>query len=161
MCIRDRRERTADLQVANDGLEATKAYQQELIRKLEEAQNQLLQSEKMAAIGQLAAGVAHEINNPVGFVNSNLGSLKIYSEKLLTLLAAYESGDPSLIDAARQKADIDFLCEDLPLLMAESQEGLGRVTKIVQDLKDFSHVDQVGHQQADLNACLLYTSRCV
>ena len=155
------RERTADLQVANDGLEATKAYQQELIRKLEEAQNQLLQSEKMAAIGQLAAGVAHEINNPVGFVNSNLGSLKIYSEKLLTLMSAYESGDPALIAATRQNADIDFLREDLPLLIAESQEGLSRVTKIVHDLKDFAHVDQVGHQQADLNAAMESTLNVV
>lgn len=98
---------------------------------------------------------------PAQYLNWDLGLLKIYSEKLLTLLAAYESGDPALIAAARQKADIDFLREDLPLLIAESQEGLGRVTKFVHDLKDFSHVDQVGHQQADLNAAMESTLNVV
>ncbi len=68
---------------------------------------------------------------------------------------------PALIAAARQKADIDFLREDLPLLIAESQEGLGRVTRIVHDLKDFSHVDQVGQQQADLNAAMESTLNVV
>jgi signal transduction histidine kinase len=154
-------ERTADLEKANKGLEATKVYQEELIKKLKEAQNQLLQSEKMAAIGQLAAGVAHEINNPVGFVNSNLGSLKIYADKLLTVVNAYESNDPAQISEARQKADLEFLRQDLPSLLAESQEGLGRVTKIVQDLKDFSHVDHADRQIADLNAAMESTLNVV
>ena len=154
-------ERTADLEQANKGLKATKVYQEELIKKLKEAQNQLLQSEKMAAIGQLAAGVAHEINNPVGFVNSNLGSLKIYANKLLTVVSAYESNDPEKIADARQKADLEFLREDLPSLLEESQEGLSRVTKIVHDLKDFSHVDQAEHQKADLNAAMESTLNVV
>ena len=154
-------ERTADLEKANKGLEATKVYQEELIKKLKEAQNQLLQSEKMAAIGQLAAGVAHEINNPVGFVNSNLGSLKIYADKLLTVVSAYESNDPAQISEARQKADLEFLRQDLPSLLTESQEGLGRVTKIVQDLKDFSHVDHADRQIANLNAAMESTLNVV
>ncbi|MDD2742858.1 MAG: ATP-binding protein [Rhodocyclaceae bacterium] len=154
-------ERTADLQAANAGLEATRAEQAKLIKKLEEAHNQLLQSEKMAAIGQLAAGVAHEINNPVGFVNSNLGSLKIYADKLLTVINAYESNDPEQIAEARQDADLEFLREDLPSLLKESQDGLSRVTKIVHDLKDFSHVDQAEHQEADLNAALESTLNVV
>jgi PAS domain S-box-containing protein len=154
-------ERTADLEQANRGLQATKIYQEELIDKLKEAQNQLLQSEKMAAIGQLAAGVAHEINNPVGFVNSNLGSLKIYADKLLAVLKAYESKDPAQIADARKKADLEFLREDLPSLLTESQEGLSRVTKIVQDLKDFSHVDQADRQKADLNAAMESTLNVV
>jgi PAS domain S-box-containing protein len=154
-------ERTADLQAANAGLEATRAEQAKLIKRLEEAHNQLLQSEKMAAIGQLAAGVAHEINNPVGFVNSNLGSLKIYADKLLTVINAYESNDPEQIADARQNADLEFLREDLPSLLKESQDGLSRVTKIVHDLKDFSHVDQAEHQEADLNAALESTLNVV
>jgi len=129
-----------------------------LLQNIEEVQHQLLQSEKMAAIGQLAAGVAHEINNPIGFVNSNLGTLKTYSARMLKLLDTYErlgiKGEQSGIDAARTEADIDFLREDLPALLEESRDGLGRVAKIVQDLKDFSHVDQFEYQPADLNVAM-------
>ena len=154
-------ERTHALGKANEQLAREQAELTELLGKVEEAQQQLLQSEKMAAIGQLAAGVAHEINNPVGFVNSNLGTLKIYVARLLALIDAYQGGDPALIATARQAADLEFLLEDLPSLLAESQEGLGRVTKIVQDLKDFSHVDQAAHQQADLNAAMESTLNVV
>jgi signal transduction histidine kinase len=121
----------------------------------------LLQSEKMAAIGQLAAGVAHEINNPVGFVNSNLCTLKNYSTSLFSVIESYEAGDPAKIELARQQADLDFLKDDLPSLLAESQEGLVRVTKIVQNLKDFSRIDQAEHQQADLNAAMESTLNVV
>ena len=127
-----------------------------LLSKIEEAQQQLLQSEKMAAIGQLAAGVAHEINNPVGFVNSNLGTLKTYVDSLFAVIDAYQAvdagADRKMLDAAQQKAELEFLREDLPSLLLESQDGLNRVTKIVQDLKDFSHVDESSQQEADLNA---------
>ena len=142
-------ERTADLQAANAMLQAEKARQAELIKKLEEAQNQLLQSEKMASIGQLAAGVAHEINNPVGFVNSNLGTLQRYINNLLRLLTAYEQleaapGEAILAEIRQLKKEIDvaFLREDIGTLLDESLDGLLRVKRIVQDLKDFSHVDQ-------------------
>lgn len=154
-------ERTSQLGEANIKLENDRKELELLLRKVEEAQQQLLQSEKMAAIGQLAAGVAHEINNPVGFVNSNLGTLKTYVSQLLNVISAYEAGVPDEISAARKKADLDFLREDLPSLVAESQEGLSRVTKIVQDLKDFSHVDQAEHQRADLNAAIESTLNVV
>ena len=153
--------RTSELASANVALEDDRRELELLLSKIEEAQQQLLQSEKMAAIGQLAAGVAHEINNPVGFVNSNLGSLKNYVEMLLTVVNAYENGDPSQIAAALRNADLDFLREDLPSLLAESQDGLNRVTKIVQDLKDFSRIDQADHQKADLNAALESTLNVV
>ncbi|MFY7867459.1 ATP-binding protein [Roseateles sp.] len=137
--------------------------------KLEEAQNQLLQSEKMASIGQLAAGVAHEINNPVGFVASNLSTLGRYVESLLELSNLYEAVDlktvaPPLsaqIQQARAKEDIEFIREDLPVLIKESGEGLTRVKKIVQDLKDFSRVDQSDWQEADLNQGLQSTLNMV
>ncbi|MEN9479424.1 MAG: hypothetical protein RLZZ298_819 [Pseudomonadota bacterium] len=153
--------RTSELASANAVLEQDRRELELLLSKVEEAQQQLLQSEKMAAIGQLAAGVAHEINNPVGFVNSNLGSLKSYVETLLTVISAYEGGDAAQISQVRAKADLDFLREDLPSLLAESQDGLNRVTKIVQDLKDFSRVDQAERQQADLNAALESTLNVV
>jgi len=151
------RERTAELQTANATLLAEKARQQELIKKLEEAHNQLLQSEKMASIGQLAAGVAHEINNPVGFVNSNLGTLQRYVENLLKLLAAYEhiegllaEGDLQDIILLKKETDAAYLREDIGNLLVESLGGLQRVKRIVQDLKDFSHVDESEWQPANL-----------
>lgn len=115
--------------------------------RLNGTQEKLLQSEKMASIGQLAAGVAHEINNPIGYVHSNLGSLQEYLRSLFTVIEAYERAlrapDPKAlipeIDDIRQRFDIDFISRDLPQLMAESREGIERVTRIVRDLKDFSY----------------------
>jgi len=120
-----------------------------LNRKLQVAQDQLMQSEKLASIGQLAAGVAHEINNPVGYVFSNFGTLEKYLEDLFRMLAAYEQAEGQLagtpvaaqLAALRHEIDLDYLKDDVPTLMAESREGITRVRKIVQDLKDFSHVD--------------------
>ncbi|MDP2109767.1 MAG: ATP-binding protein [Thiobacillus sp.] len=115
-------------------------------KKLAEAQGQLLQSEKMASIGHLAAGVAHEINNPIGFVYSNLGSLEKYIKELFAVLDGYEQaqGDPAKlaeVEALKKKVDMGYLKEDVPALMNESRDGISRVKKIVQNLKDFSHVD--------------------
>ena len=126
-------------------------------------QEKLLQSEKMASIGQLAAGVAHEINNPIGYVHSNLGSLQEYLRSLFSLIEAYEralrSPEPkdmiAEIDGLRQRLDIDFISQDLPQLMAESREGIERVTRIVRDLKDFSRSDRdEPWKLADLHAGL-------
>jgi len=117
--------------------------------KLRVAQSQLMQSEKLASIGQLAAGVAHEINNPVGYVFSNFGTLEKYLEDLFRMLGAYEQAEALLagtpmaaqLAALRAEIELDYLKDDVPTLMAESREGIRRVRKIVQDLKDFSHVD--------------------
>ncbi|WP_372167432.1 ATP-binding protein [Xanthomonas axonopodis] len=131
--------------------------------RLNGAQDKLLQSEKMASIGQLAAGVAHEINNPIGYVHSNLGSLQEYLRSLFTLIEAYERAlqapDPKAlipeIDEIRNRADIDFISRDLPQLMAESREGIERVTRIVRDLKDFSYSDRSeSWKMVDLHAGL-------
>ena len=131
--------------------------QRALISKLEQAQNQLLQSDKMASIGQLAAGVAHEINNPIGFVYSNLGTLEKYLVDLFAVLDSYEQaqGDAvklSAVEALKKKVDLVYLKEDVPTLMHESRDGITRVKKIVQDLKDFSHVDSSDEWQwADMH----------
>jgi two-component system, NtrC family, sensor kinase len=120
---------------------------------------ELLQSEKMASIGQLAAGVAHEINNPIGFVNSNLGTLGRYIDDLLRF-AALGAATPEG-QVLRQNIDLDFLRTDLADLLRESQEGLDRVRKIVANLKDFSRVDQAEWQTADLLAGLESTLNVV
>ena len=121
----------------------------ELNAKLSMAQQHLLQSEKLASIGQLAAGVAHEINNPIGYIFSNFGTLEKYLAQLFRMLDAHElaeatHGDPQVrmgLAALRREIELEYLKEDVPTLMRESKEGIVRVRKIVQDLKDFSHVD--------------------
>jgi two-component system NtrC family sensor kinase len=118
-------------------------------QRLSDAQAKLMQSEQLASIGQLAAGVAHEINNPIGYIFSNFGSLEKYVDRLFEMLVAYENAEPRISDPAvaahlaerRRDIELDFLKADIPRLMAESREGIERVRKIVQDLKDFSRVD--------------------
>ena len=134
------------LQRANQELRA-------LNESLRSAQDQLLQSERLASIGQLAAGVAHEINNPIGYVFSNFGTLEAYLERLFEMLEAYEEAEAALagsniatkLATLRARVELDFLMQDIPMLMSESKEGLSRVRKIVQDLKEFSRVDT--HQE--------------
>jgi two-component system NtrC family sensor kinase len=144
-------------------LEKEKEEQKVLINKLEDAHCQLLQSEKLASIGQLAAGVAHEINNPICFVNANLSSLKDYAGKLLTMLDVYEScdvllqQDPAIatrLQQARKASDIDFVRSDIGPLIAESLEGTERVRIIVQDLRDFSRAGEAVWEWANIHTCL-------
>ncbi len=151
-------------------LEHEQKEQRILIKKLEDAHHQLLQSEKMASIGQLAAGVAHEINNPIGFVGSNLRTLKDYIAALLELVSVYEQGDSLMADDTalaqrirelRRAVDIDFLREDAPALINESIEGTERVQRIVQDLRDFSRLENPDWQGADLHAGLEATLNIV
>lgn len=142
--------------------------QQALIRRLEETQGQLLQAEKMASIGQLAAGVAHEINNPIGYVSSNLGTLQTYVGALLEIVAACESrmaalpaADAAALRALLDKHDYVYLREDVVDLLRESGGGVQRVRQIVQDLKDFSHAGEQAWLWADLHKGLESTLNIV
>ncbi|MCK9381773.1 MAG: response regulator [Sulfuritalea sp.] len=138
--------------------------------KLAQAQAHLLQSDKLAAIGQLAAGVAHEINNPIGFVSSNMGTLEYYIRELFEILDAYAGLEEvsaanetalAAVQELKQQKNLDFLRGDIKQLMAESQDGLQRVRKIVADLKSFSHVDDVNWKWADLQSGLESTLNMV
>lgn len=152
-----------------DQLEAEKQQQQLLINKLEEAHNQLLQSEKMAAIGQLAAGVAHEINNPVGFIFSNLQSLQDYLSRMLKYIELLSKivdkvPQPTLHQLKTdyvQRNQLAMVLADCPDLLAESMEGAERVMAIVKSLKEFSHVDSTEWLAADITSGIESTLRVI
>ncbi|HSJ96358.1 MAG TPA: ATP-binding protein, partial [Myxococcota bacterium] len=145
------------------------------LSELKQLQRQVLQSEKLASIGQLAAGVAHEINNPMGFVHANLFQMEEYLADLRRLLEgavalaerAAGDGSPALQAAAAEwsglaaKLDGDFLLDDFAKAIRESLEGSERVRHIVQDLRAFAHRDDGEWVVADLNRCLDSTAHIV
>ena len=145
----------SDLQHSRDALQ--QAYQE-----LQRNQSQMLQREKMASIGQLAAGVAHEINNPLGFIGSNLCTLNKYWEKsrefmqfLERSLAEQNDADATTaLGEKRRKLKIDQIIEDADDLIEESLEGVERVKIIVSNLKSFSRVEQAKYDRTDINQCL-------
>ena len=144
-------ERTAELVKKND--EVQRAYEE-----LKNVQTQMLHQDKMASIGLLAAGVAHEINNPIGFIISNLSSLSKYVEKISAfldsdenILAGCDSGARVLLERERKKYRIDHIRADMPEMIAESTDGAQRIRQIVQDLKRFSRVDTSESSNANIN----------
>jgi len=109
----------------------------------------------MTSIGQLAAGVAHEINNPVGYVNSNISALEGYFDDIVKLIGDISSADDltrEKINRLKKGIDYEFISEDIKQLISESKEGINRVKKIVIDLKDFSHVDEDEWQWSNIHS---------
>jgi signal transduction histidine kinase len=142
------KERTEELSASNEKLKAS-------YEDLKFAQTKMMQQEKLASIGQLAAGVAHEINNPVGYVSSNINRLQEYFDSLQQLIEAYrkilqeEKGEATQKKVASIDAenDLQFILDDLPEIVKECLEGVGRVQEIVRNLKDFSRVDDAGKRK--------------
>ncbi|MBI5557767.1 MAG: response regulator [Deltaproteobacteria bacterium] len=136
---------------------------------LKQTQSQIVQQEKMASIGQLAAGVAHEINNPMGFISSNLTSLANYLEKLTRFITFQDQAIARLHDektaaelqSERKKLKVDYLIGDIPALIKESLDGAERVRIIVQNLKNFSRVDHNEMSLTNINECIETTLNIV
>ncbi len=126
------------------------------LHELRDTQAQLIQSEKLASIGQLAAGMAHEINNPIGFINSNLSTLLEYSENIKNVLDSVkiwinnDKEDKNELAETWRKEKMDDILEDLENIVRESLDGTGRIKSIVQNLKDFSNLDRAQIQETNI-----------
>lgn len=137
--------------------------------ELKALQAKILQSEKMAAIGQLAAGVAHEINNPTGFISSNLRTLDKYVGRLIDFIQAQSEIIESLnakqaleeLKQRRKELKLDYIIEDIKEMIKESSDGTDRIRKMVQDLKTFSRTDEQEYKHADINECIETTINIV
>lgn len=159
-----------ELQESHRQLERSRTELEQAFDDLKSTEAQMVQREKMASLGQLAAGMAHEINNPMGFIASNLLSLSRYAQKIVdylleerTLLGREAVGEETTaaLEHLRKKMKIDYVLKDIVDLVEESLEGADRVKKIVQDLKSYSRKDGEERQSADLIQCLESTINVV
>ncbi len=126
----------------------------QLLHDLQQSQAQLIQTEKMSSLGQLVAGVAHEINNPVNFIYGNLTYAHNYIQELLELVQLYQKFHPTPapeVTAHCEDIDFDFLCEDLPKLLGSMKMGAERIREIVLSLRNFSRVDEADMKRVDLH----------
>jgi PAS domain S-box-containing protein len=155
--LSDQLELTDQLAQANQQLEGALLQLEKAHAELQAAQAQLVQSEKMRALGQMVAGVAHELNNPAAFIANNLAHLARLLPSLQALYDAYAPlrslADPprlAAIVAAENRAGVEFLWQDLPDLVHDSQDGITRISNIVQSLRNFSRMDDGDWQRANL-----------
>ncbi|XGV94558.1 MAG: PAS domain S-box protein [Leptolyngbya sp. BL-A-14] len=143
-----------DLKQAEAQLQQQAADLEHALEELQRTQTQMVQSEKMSSLGQLVAGVAHEINNPVNFIYGNLNHANEYTQDLLRLLSLYEEHYPNPVDAIKAEAeaiDLDFLMTDLPKLLGSLKVGADRIQKIVASLRSFSRLDEAEVKDVDVH----------
>ncbi len=135
-------------------VEARTSELSKALRDLQQAQTQLVQTEKMSSLGQLVAGVAHEINNPVNFIAGNLGYAMDYADILLKLINLYQRTYPqpsSEIIEALEEWEVDFLVEDFPKMLSSMKLGTDRIQKIVLSLRNFSRMDESDCKAVDIH----------
>ena len=139
---------------AEDALHQKAQDLETALHNLQRTQNQLIQSEKMSSLGQLVAGVAHEINNPVNFIHGNLSHAYQYAMDLLRMIEAYQDRSPDpdddLLDLI-EEIDLDFLIKDLPKLLQSMRVGTDRIREIVESLRNFSRLDESDVKNVDLH----------
>jgi len=146
------KQRTEQLESTNHQLEHT-------LENLKSAQTNLVEAEKMASLGQLTAGIAHEINNPINFVSSNIYPLKLDFQDVLSVVDEYdkmkEGIDPETVlknvEALKESIDYDFVKKEIDQLLKGIEDGAQRTFEIVQGLKNFSYLDEADHKPADIN----------
>lgn len=127
---------------------------EDTLKELQYTQTQLIQKEKMSSLGQLVAGVAHEINNPVNFIHGNLEYTKNYLEDLLHLVELYQSeypNPPAIIQEEIENVELEFLQEDLPNILSSMQTGSERIREIVLSLRTFSRLDEADYKKVDIH----------
>jgi len=135
-------------------LEAANSQLKLAFQELANTQAQLIQTEKISALGQLVAGIAHEINNPINFIYGNTSLIENYTKDLLDLIAIYQYNypHPSLeIQAATDKVDLDFIQEDLPKILSSMKIGAERISKLVSSLRNFSRLDEAELKVVDIH----------
>ncbi|MFS0517106.1 GAF domain-containing protein [Nostoc sp. UIC 10607] len=138
-------------------LEQTQRQTEEITKTLKELQNtqsQLIQSEKMAGLGQLVAGVAHEINNPISFIYGNITYVTEHAENLFKLLRLYQKQYPKVTGEIQKQAaalDLDFISDDLPKILTSMKMGADRISQLVLSLRSFSRLDETGMKPVDLH----------
>jgi two-component system, NtrC family, sensor kinase len=146
-------DRTTELTETNQSLSQT-------LSQLQVAQSHLIQAEKMSSLGQVAAGVAHELNNPVTFIQGNLKYVDSYIDALLQLIQAYQQYYPEThpaIQDIRAEVDLDYICQDLPQLTASMNNGAKRITTIVDALRTFSRLGESDWKAIDLRESIQST----
>jgi two-component system, NtrC family, sensor kinase len=127
---------------------------EQTVEQLQQMQVQLVQSEKMSSLGHLVGGIAHEINNPIGFIHGNISHAKTYFQSLLSLIALYRQSYPSppaAIQAELEEIELEFLTTDISKVLQSMQTGTERVQTIVQSLRSFSRLDESGVKWVDLH----------
>jgi signal transduction histidine kinase len=140
-------ERTQELSKINQSLQQT-------LSELQNTQTHLIQTEKMSSLGEMVAGIAHEINNPINFIHANISYASSYVEDLLDLVAIYQQEYPnpsSIIEKKAQELDLDFLLNDLPKLLESMNVGSSRIRNIVLSLRNFSRLDESEMKPVDIH----------
>lgn len=165
--VHERRQTEAALRESETELKAFSETLENTLKELKQTQSHLVQSEKMSAIGEMVAGIAHEINNPVNYVFGNLKYIEQYSNGLIDLLAMYQghlSPAPPEIDEATEELDLEFVMEDLPKILGSMREGSTRIRDLVLSLRNFSRLDEATQKEVDIHeginsTLLLLTAR--